>query len=469
MKYFTKNFRSLFFALLLILPMGMLSCGDGGGDSDSQVTGTKFTVTMTAPDASKGTLVADPVITGSGEFAENTVITFTATPAAGYEVDTWTGARVQADPADKTVAKLTVTEDVTVSVTFQATAPSAPEGFVAVPTPEGEIVGQDPTCDMAMDSYKGVFRNGRNIKLTPFCIGKYEVTYALWKEVYDWAISNGYQFANAGQMGGGTGTPTDQHPVTRICWRDAVIWCNAYTEKIKGDTAECIYRLRTDHSAVIKSVDTQITIGGSEKTAVDYAYADMTKKGFRLPTQTEYAFAARYQGTDSTNAQQFGDIYLTNLNSLSGATLPAGFDGLTGDPAPDWSALQVECTRVAVYGEYWNGTDDVDQDPAVTGTEAVGLKASNTLGIYNMSGNVKEWCFDTKWGSGVGASDSEYDDGTGVIVDPQGSPAGKTTRRYTYGGCYTMGAPYCCFGNVETAMNRTFKSNNIGFRLACRP
>ncbi|HOU83857.1 MAG TPA: hypothetical protein PLA54_02775 [Spirochaetota bacterium] len=53
-----------------------------------------------------------------------------------------------------------------------------------------------------------------------FIMGETEVTYQLWKEVYDWATSTDrgadkYTFANVGTMGDGSGD-TNQHPVTKV-------------------------------------------------------------------------------------------------------------------------------------------------------------------------------------------------------------------------------------------------------------
>jgi len=60
-----------------------------------------------------------------------------------------------------------------------------------------------------------------------YWIAETEVTYKLWKKVYDWATDSArgtkkYTFSYAGTM-----STTDLHPVTTVSWRDMMVWCNA--------------------------------------------------------------------------------------------------------------------------------------------------------------------------------------------------------------------------------------------------
>jgi len=88
----------------------------------------------------------------------------------------------------------------------------------------------------------GVNDDGRAWVKFSYRISETEVTYELWNTVRTWAESNGYTFANAGHQGADTngcaGDPvgTNQHPVTCINWRDAMVWMNALTEWYNAKT-----------------------------------------------------------------------------------------------------------------------------------------------------------------------------------------------------------------------------------------
>jgi len=161
----------------------------------------------------------------------------------------------------------------------------------------------------------------------------------------------------------------ENHPVTNVTWYGAVMFCNWLTEMRDGNTAHVVY------------TDIDDTWDDDETTE------NTDRNGYRLPSNTEWEFAARYRGNDPTNTVSgYTNPYFTNGNSASGATTYYQ-DSSSGSGEPGKSANDA----VAVYGSYW----DAGWIPTGTTDEAAVKSANpNTLGLYDISGNIWEWCFD---------------------------------------------------------------------------
>ena len=257
----------------------------------------------------------------------------------------------------------------------------------------------------------GAFRNKKSnyyekgVTISDFYIGKYDITQKEWIEVMG---SNPSKFKG------------DNLPVEMVNWYDSIEYCNKRSIKEGLNPYYSIDKNKKDPN---------------NKPDPDYGDLDTTKwtvtinagaNGYRLPTEAEWEYAAgggqlaksyTYSGSD-------------DIDEVAWYWRNSGDQNLTG--LWYWPVIQQNHNK----------------------TKPVGSKKANELELYDMSGNVREWCWD--W----------YGDLETHVTDPQGSPSG--FRRVWKGGGW-MGAAYCC----ESAFRGNLAANGTGpdhgFRVCRNP
>ena len=316
-------------------------------------------------------------------------------------------------------------------------------------------------CNGGEDNYipglyllKGVFLKGRKVRLSPFALSQYEVTQELYEAIMGHNPSN---FK--------TGSEQKLRPVETVNWYAAIIFCNKLSLKLGLNPYYSIENKQINWEEIQYNEIPNEGTAKEERAEWDKVVCDKNSNGFRLPTEAEWELASRWQGENTANADHCGSVYLTRVNSASGAMLPVPDEKISLPQGKTYAELNTETQRVAVYNRWYDGSGWQEVEPAIDGALDVGIKQPNYLGLFDMSGNVYEFCFDIYDGDPK-IDDAEYKEGE-FIVDPQGNKHSKAKipGRVRRGGSFSNKASYSIVG-ARNEQGPHLTSNRIGLRLA---
>jgi len=263
--------------------------------------------------------------------------------------------------------------------------------------PEGFVL--IPAGSFQMGSTEGYDRNKPVHEVTitkPFYMGKYEVTQAEYEKYCS------YTGISSPSSSYGDG---DNYPAYNVSWYAALVYCN---KRSMAEGLTPCYSI-----SVSTNPEDWGDVPISSNSTWNAVECNWNANGYRLPTEAEWEYAAR--AGDNT------------------------VDSLTYSGTNDENKL-------GDYAWYAGNSDNT--------THEVGKKEANAFGLYDMSGNVCEWCWN--W-----FTDS-YDTTTEGGSDPTGSSAGsdRVYRGGSIGGNSGFCAVSCRYGYSPYDHNRC-----LGFRV----
>ncbi len=218
------------------------------------------------------------------------------------------------------------------------------------------------------------YQNKTPTDVQNFLLGKYEVTQKEWKAVM------GSEKLSSHSLDFGEG---DDLPMYELSWNNAVEFCNTLSKK---EDFEPVYYIDTDKNdgEYNHTVDTEVLITFGDSGP--YIIANLAANGYRLPTEVEWEYAAGHGGYNEDGTVKPRAVYAAPI-TVDGE--PDGIDDKSGE----------ELQNYAWYEHDGYDIGERHENVFVVGTagsesQVKGSGNPNGIGLYDMSGNVKELVYD---------------------------------------------------------------------------
>ncbi len=222
------------------------------------------------------------------------------------------------------------------------------------------------------------------------------------------------------------------HPVESVSWYDALLFCNRLSEREELEPAYLLSSIQREAGSIVSA---EVHFNGSASA------------GYRLPTEAEWEYACR---AGSTSALPTGPLAAEGFFASPNLEAIAWFGGNSQVSYPG-SVDLLDFYRSALEGGVEGDVGELlGLGPTRSGTLPVGRKPPNRFGLYDMLGNVWEWCWD-RYGA--------YPEG--LSLDPEGPRAGDL--RVWRGGAWTSFASACRCA-TRLADDPALRSMIVGFR-----
>ena len=254
-----------------------------------------------------------------------------------------------------------------------------------------KVKGTTITGNESWTPSSSVFVSGRSITIPDMYVCDHEVTRGEFKEVMgtDPSIAGAYD-KDGNEL---TGDDVLNNPVNYVNWYAAIAYCNKLSLKENLTPCYSVSGVTDWESLAYSSIPT------SSNSTWDELTYDKEADGYRLPTEAEWEWLARG-----------GENY-----TYAGS----------------------------------NTVDDVAwYNSSNTGTREVKTKQANGYGLYDMSGNVEEWCYD--WYNDTVSSstaDTGASSGSNRVQDAKLTEFCKQNSR---GGSWNNNASNCAVSNRNT-------------------